>query len=142
MVAKLVAKLEASLYGFPAAIVFEQIESYGMPVGREIFATVFWTGRFYQAALGYVQDVVQLPRRAVKLHLCQSARAKDSNVRQALIDRFGGLEKARGKKASKGPLYGLKADEWSALAVAVTWWDLHRPVDVDIPWTVKAGPRW
>lgn len=108
------------------ALVIEEIASYGMPVGREVFQTVRWAGRFEQEALtdGWT-SVNYMPRREVKLHLCGQVRAKDANVRQALIDRFGGKDTAIGKKASKGPLYGLKADEWQALALAVTWHDLH-----------------
>lgn len=107
-------------------VVIEQIASYGMPVGREVFDTVFWCGRFYQAAwdAGW-RDLHQMPRREVKLHLCQSARAKDANVRQALLDRFGGEKAAKGCKASPGPLYGLRKDEWQAAALAVAWWDQH-----------------
>jgi hypothetical protein len=111
-----------------AAIVFEQIESFGMAVGREVFETVFWTGRLFQAAQIHADvttETLRMPRRAVKLHLCQSARAQDSNIRVALLDRFGGTERAVGKKASPGPLYGIKSHEWSALAIAVTWWDEH-----------------
>jgi hypothetical protein len=29
---------------------FKAIESYGMAEGREVFETVFWTGRFFEAA--------------------------------------------------------------------------------------------
>ena len=55
------------------------------------------------------------------MHLTNSARAKDANVRQALLDKFGpGKEKAVGKKATPGPLDGLTGDCWSALGVAVT----------------------
>jgi hypothetical protein len=83
-----------------------------------VFETVFWIGRFCQAWRG---EYVRIHRREVKLHLCNSARAKDANVRQALIDRFGpGKDRAIGKKASKGPLYGFKSDLWAALGVAVT----------------------
>jgi hypothetical protein len=111
-------------------LVIEEITSYGMPVGREVFATVFWSGRFAEAfnARRWApagQSFETLPRRDVKLHLCQSARAKDANVRQVLIDRFGGKEKAIGRKATPGHLYGIKADCWQALAIAVTWVDLH-----------------
>jgi hypothetical protein len=102
-------------------VVLEQIASYGMPVGREVFNTVFWTGRFAECVGLF--DLV--PRRDVKLHLCQSARAKDAHVRQALLDRFGGEKAAKGTKAAPGPLYGLRKDEWQALALAVTWWDLN-----------------
>jgi hypothetical protein len=46
-------------------------------------------------------------------------QAKDANIRQAILDRFGGKEKAIGKKANPGPLYGVKSHLWSALAVAL-----------------------
>jgi len=62
----------------------------------------------------------RISRRAVKLHLCGSARAKDANIRQALIDRYGGSA-AIGRKAAPGPLYGVSKDVWSALAIAVTY---------------------
>lgn len=98
-------------------IVIEQIESFGMPVGREVFETVRWAGRFEQAA--HPLSVVWIPRRAVKLALCQSPKANDASIRQALIDRFGGSS-AIGRKADPGPLYGITKDVWSALALAVT----------------------
>lgn len=103
-------------------VVIEQIASYGMPVGAEVFETCVWTGRFWEAA-GPCVAVHLRPRRDVKLHLCGQVRAKDSNIRQALIDRFGGKDQAIGKKATPGPLYGLRADEWQALALAVTFHD-------------------
>lgn len=104
-------------------LVIEMIASYGMPVGREVFETCLWIGRFMEAAGG--AELVY--RKDVKMHLCGSTRAKDANIRQALIDRFGpGKDKAIGKKASPGPLYGFKADMWAALAVAVTYIDTQR----------------
>ena len=51
--------------------------------------------------------------------LCKNNRAKDKNIRQALIDRFGPGKAAIGTKKAPGPLYGLKSHLWSALAVAV-----------------------
>ena len=103
----------------------EMIASYGMPVGKDVFETCVWIGRFaqaWEAARDYGEHAAELVyRREVKLHLCNSVRAKDANIRQALIDRFGpGKEKAIGLKASPGPLYGIKADLWAALGVAVT----------------------
>lgn len=112
--------------GAPAiACVIERIESYGMAVGREVFETCFWIGRFDMRWCMATYDsscAVLLPRRDVKLNLCGQARAKDGNIRQALIDRHGG-KAAVGKKSSPGPLYGVSGDVWSALAVAVTWAD-------------------
>jgi hypothetical protein len=97
------------VFGQSQHVTIEMIASYGMPVGSEVFDTCVWIGR------------------EVKLHLCGQARAKDPNVRQALIDRFGpGREKAIGTKKQPGPLYGVSADVWSALAVAVTWSELQR----------------
>lgn len=105
------------------AVVLEQIESYGMAVGREVFETVFWTGRFFDRAHYKTVTVERMPRRTVKVHLCQSARAQDSNIRVAILDRFGGKEAAIGKKKTPGPLFGVKSHEWAALAIAITWTD-------------------
>lgn len=101
-------------------LAIEMIASYGMPVGAEVFETCVWIGRFLQAWNGPHTFVY---RKDVKLHLCGQTRAKDSNVRAALIDRFGGKQAALGNKKQPGPLYGIKADIWSALAVAVTYAD-------------------
>lgn len=102
-------------------LIIEKIASYGMAVGFEIFETVYWSGRFAEA-FG-AQNVVRIPRLEVKLQLCRDSRAKDANIRQAIIDRFGGKEAAIGKKAAPGPLFGISGDVWAALAVALTWWD-------------------
>lgn len=98
-------------------LVIEGIASYGMPVGKEVFDTCIWIGRFIQAwDPGYWELIY---RKEVTMHLCGSARAKDSNVRAALLDKFGGRG-ARGTKKSPGRLWGISGDKWSALAVAVT----------------------
>lgn len=108
----------------PRQLVVEGFACYGMAVGREVFDTCVWIGRFMEAFGANRCALVYRPE--VKLHLCHSALAKDPNVRQALIDRFGpGRRKAIGLKRSPGPLYGVSTHCWSALAVAVTWWDAH-----------------
>lgn len=103
-------------------LAIEMIASYGMPVGKTVFETCVWIGRFVQqweVSTGRAREDVY--RLDVKMHLCGSARARDSNVRQALIDRYGpSKEQAIGRKASPGPLYGLSGDGWAALGVAVT----------------------
>lgn len=108
-----------------AYVTLEAIESYGMAVGREVFETVFWTGRLFEAATRRGADVSRLPRKAIKIHLCGTARATDSNLRVALCDRFGGSERAKGTKKAAGPLFQIKSHEWAALALSVTWWDLN-----------------
>lgn len=93
-------------------IAIEWIESYGMAVGQDVFRTVFQIGRMQQQ-LGPVRLI---PRRDVKLTLCGSARAKDTNIRQALIDELGPV----GTKKNPGPLYGVAGHYWAALGVAYT----------------------
>lgn len=101
-------------------IAIEMIASYGMAVGASVFDTCVEIGRMVQAAEGRATMVF---RRDVKLHLCGSARAKDPNIRQALLDRFGPV----GTKKNPGPLYGVKSHIWSALAVAVTASETKEP---------------
>jgi hypothetical protein len=126
---ELLALLRGNLHGGLSpdvqVIVIEKVEGFGMAVGAEVFETVYWSGRFAEAV--HPRAVDRIGRRAVKLHLCGQARAKDPNIRQALIDRYGpGKDVAIGTKRQAGPLYGISGDVWSALAVAVTWTDLHR----------------
>lgn len=85
-------------------LAIEMIASYGMPVGKEVFQTCVWIGRF-----DLNQKARLIYRKDVKMHLCGSVKAKDANIRQALIDKLG-------KEATKG----VAKDMWSALAVAVT----------------------
>jgi hypothetical protein len=101
----------------------EMIASYGMPVGREVFETCVWIGRFQQA--WNAPDAVELVyRKDVKLHLCGTTKAKDPNVRQALLDLFpptgGGKTPQIGTKKQPGPLYGVSSHAWPALGVAIT----------------------
>lgn len=102
----------------------EQIASYGMAVGAEVFETCVWSGRFIQHWLDTHPASpypIRVLRKDVKMHLCQSTQAKDANIRQAIIDLYGpGKERAIGKKASPGPLYGVSGDVWAALGVAIT----------------------
>jgi hypothetical protein len=94
----------------------EMIASYGMAVGKSVFETCVWIGRFIEVARVEPRLVY---RRDAKLHLCHSPRAKDANVRQALIDRLG----PQGTKKNPGPTYGMKSHLWAALAVGVFAWD-------------------
>jgi hypothetical protein len=108
-------------------LVIEWIHHMGMAAGAELFDTARWVGRFQEAWLqGEARPpVTLLPRRDIKLAICGSARATDANIRQALIDRFGGKEKAIGTKRVPGPLYAIKSHLWSALAVAVAYTEIY-----------------
>ncbi|MCY1172720.1 hypothetical protein D9M73_128630 [compost metagenome] len=105
-------------------LAIEMIASYGMAVGREVFETCVWIGRFKQA--WHTPAAVELVyRKDVKLHLCGTPRAKDPNVRQALIDLYpatgGGKTPQIGTKSQPGPLFGVSSHAWPALGVAVTF---------------------
>jgi len=102
-------------------VVIEKVACYGMAVGENVFETVFWTGKF--CGWMVAEDAIRMPRKDVKMHLCGSMRAKDSNIRQALIDRFG----PPGTKKAPGLTYGLKKDLWQAFALAVTYYDQNCP---------------
>lgn len=93
------------------AVAIEVLQCFGMAVGAETFETAYIIGRLMERSPLPVQRV---RRSDVKMHHCHSTRARDSNIRQALIDRFG----PPGTKRSPGLLYGLKADLWSAMAIA------------------------
>lgn len=102
----------------PIALAIEMVASFGMPVGREIFETCLWAGRFVQK-LDHEELTFLYYRKEIVRHLCGTDRAKDANVRQAMLDRFGpGKQLAVGNKKAPGPLYGVSGDVWSALAIA------------------------
>lgn len=114
------ARVIAMLYEMRGAVVcVEMVASYGMAVGTTTFEAVFWIGRFFEAASRH-NIVSRLYRKTdVCMNLCRSMRAKDANIRQALIDRFG----EQGTKRNPGVLYGISSHKWAALAVAVTKMD-------------------
>lgn len=113
--------------GMPSGMTcaIEMVESFGMPVGREVFVTCVWIGRFMQTWIERLMVPSPEPRlvgrKAVKTHLCGTPAAKDSNVVHALYDLYGGSrQRAVGVKGARGPLYGLKSHCFQALAVART----------------------
>jgi hypothetical protein len=101
--------------------VIEWISSYGMPVGAEVFETCLWVGRYVEALSSLGIEVELIKRQSVKLHHCHSAKAKDPNITQALVDRFapGQPNHGKGTKAKPGFFFGFKADLWQAYALAV-----------------------
>lgn len=104
-------------------VVIEMVASYGMAVGADVFETCVWIGRFIEATRDpWDEPIAQLVKRnPVKMHHCHSAKAKDSNITQALVDRFapGQPNRGKGTKAAPGWFYGFRADIWQAYALAV-----------------------
>lgn len=146
-------------------IVIENIGHYGtgMPAGRDVFDTCRLIGRMEEiferkmesSAPSLNQALTHLiKRQSIKTHLCGRSTAKDSNVRQAVIDRFGGNAKAIGGKrcpnckgkgwkgsgrpiclpcdgcgweTKPGPLHGIASHEWSALAAGLYFIEQSQP---------------
>jgi len=115
----LIEVTEYNLADEQLTVVIEMIASYGMAVGKEVFDTCVWIGRFTQASKCNVEYIY---RKEEKMNLCGTMKAKDSNIRQALIDRFGVV----GTKKAQGWFYGFKSDIWSAYAVGVTYMDKRK----------------
>lgn len=100
----------------------EMIAAYGMAVGATVFTTCVWIGRFWElleAALDVDVDLVF--RAKVKLHHCGLTSAKDTNVKQAIVDRFapGAPNHGKGRKDSPTIFYDFRADIWQAYALGV-----------------------
>ena len=128
--------------------VIEHVGHYGtgMSAGADVFETCILIGRIVEILRPLPIEKVR--RQSIKTQLCGRATAKDSNVRQALIDRWGGDELALGaRKCSNckgkgwhgrgrppcdacggdgwevppGPLHGVTKHAWSALAAGLSY---------------------
>ena len=100
-------------------VVIETLQCFGMPIGDSIIKTAFEIGRFQRFLELSNIKYHMVKRTDIKMHHCSTTRAKDSNIRQALIDRFG----EPGRKKEPGLTYGLAKDLWSAFAIATYWYD-------------------
>lgn len=101
--------------------VIEMIASYGMPVGQTTFDTCVWLGMFKREFEQYKIKVQLHFRNSVKLHHCGKTYAKDGNLRQVLVDKYG--EDHSKKKPNY--LYNthndgiyMNTDLWSAFGLA------------------------
>lgn len=103
--------------------VIERVQSYGMAVGKSVFQTCEWTGRFVQIASDKGVPISYIYRKDEKLHICGDSRAKDTNIRRALIDRFAKHDLENGKGGKKNPdfFFGFRADIWAAYSCGITY---------------------
>ena len=104
-------------------VIMECFAAQGMPLGESSIETVRWEGRFMERAR---TEVCRISRREIKLLICNSSRAKDSNVRQALVDlyAYGYPNHGYGTVKEPSPLRCLKgtgSHGFSALAVVTAW---------------------
>lgn len=97
-------------------IAMEEIVNYGGAVGRTVFQTVEWIGRFKEVLETAGLSYETVKRKTVVSEICGNPKATDANVREELIYLFG----KPGTKKSPGPTYGIVKDVWSALAIATT----------------------
>lgn len=109
-------------------LIIEKITSYGMPVGESVFETCRWIGRFEEAFLdAWPKGIVYLmPRREVKLFWCNSAKAKDANVYQAMKDRYEPGLRPR-QKPKQEPLKRLNPHMRAAFAMLIAWLETRKP---------------
>lgn len=99
----------------------EMIKSYGTLIGDSVLETCVFIGRLYQVIYSENIKPILIHRKAVVTHLCGTPKAKDSNVIQALIDKFDPYTSNKGKGTKKEPgfFYGFYADIWQAFALCV-----------------------
>ena len=106
-------------------IATEMIASYGMPVGADVFETCVMIGKIERTADQKEIEHSRVFRSEEKLCICKNSRAKDSNIRAGLIERFAKFDKKRGTGTKKEPdhFYGVSKDMWAAYAVGVVYLD-------------------
>lgn len=102
-------------------MVIESPRPRGQSASWQLFQTCIWVGRFQQ--LWWPKVWTEADRRTIKSHLCETTKATDSQVRAALVAKWGGQDLAIGSKklGRIGPLHGISKDVWQALAVGVAF---------------------
>lgn len=119
-------------------LAIEMIQSYGMPVGKDVLHTCRWIGRFEDRWCSVHGRTAHLLCRksgcgifpGIASHICHSNKATDGTIRKAIVDMFprtgGGADPSIGTKSDPGPLYSIRdgpkdssKHTWQALAVAI-----------------------
>jgi hypothetical protein len=121
--------IERVPFDYAPEFVIEYPQPIGQPMYTQLVDTIFWIGMFVHQ---WDREWTRMDRRDIKKNLCGRASGMgDKNVRAAIISRFsdhhelgGGKQPEIGTKKEPGPLYGVTADIWAALAVALTYQDI------------------
>lgn len=105
-------------------LVIERPVMMGKNATSALLETARWAGVFEGAWPGEVETITY---HRTRTHLTRCGSANEAAVRECLISRFapaGYGPQGKGTKANPGPFYGVTGHMWSAVAVAVAWWDL------------------
>ena len=101
--------------------IIEDVKSFGMAVGESVFSTCKQIGEL----LYRLDNSISVYKRDVQLHFCNTTRAKDTNIKRVLLDRFG----EKGTKKNPGKTYGLSQHAWDAFALCILYEDeLKQPL--------------
>jgi hypothetical protein len=82
-------------------IIIEGVKSYGQIVGADVFDTCMWIGEFRRVIKDITIPLRMSWRKEYITHITLSPRATDANVRAAVIERWGGKNKAIGSVKCK-----------------------------------------
>ena len=91
-------------------LAIETLHPRGMPTAAEEMEMQLWAGAMIEAFCGFEEEhFTRMKRMDVKMTICGHPRAKDANIRAALIDKWGGKEMAIGKKKNPGSTKSIQA---------------------------------
>lgn len=107
----------------PVTLVIERVQNYGRNVGKSLFDTLYWSGRFAQAGYDSGHVVQRLYFMDVRQHFVGKKLARERDVWLKLVERYGGAERAVGTRKAPGTIAHVKGHARSAFALALTWWD-------------------
>jgi len=129
---RMAGKAIPGIYNKPDFIAIEMVACYGMAAGAHLFDTcVHIGGLINDIEKGLMIETKRITRPEVKRLVCGQTKAKDANVRAAIIDRFGGPRATM----KGGQLYKVSKDVWAAIAVGLA------AMDPDVKWYVPAHLR-
>lgn len=98
-------------------LVMENITPQGR-IGYTTIDTIRWLGKYEQVATDIGTPYVYFSRPFIKKHLTGKVnKTKDSHIRQAVIDKIY----PQYTRKDPGPLKGVTADAWSAVAIGIVW---------------------